>query len=36
MGEQLIADNMRIVYHYEGGGASFNSGFLVVYLMGIE
>jgi threonine aldolase len=25
-GEQLIADKYAHVYHYEGGGASFNSG----------
>jgi threonine aldolase len=28
-GEQLIADKYAHVYHYEGGGASFNSGVLL-------
>jgi threonine aldolase len=28
-GEQLIADKYAHVYHYEGGGVSFNSGVLL-------
>jgi threonine aldolase len=28
-GRKLIADKYAHVYHYEGGGASFNSGFLL-------
>ena len=35
-GQQLICDKYAHVYNYEGGGVSFNSGFLVSFWMELK